>query len=1504
LGKAVLKSLALFFILEACTIAAAKENQFSLKLAGQIGGPTQGVAIQGSYAYVGVGLRLVVLDISRPGSLAETGATRPFSCPVEDVAVNGSLACVAAGGAGLRIVDISDPFNPIEIGAWDSSGYAEGVAVVGNTAYLADGPYGLRILDISKPEEPREIGFAFPANYAFKVALEGHYAYISAAGAGLLVANVSDQANPIEVGTCYTSGYAYGVAVAGNAVYIADGWEGLKIVDVSVKANPRLAGQYKTQGRASGVAISGSLAFVADAFKGLAVLNVSNTLNPSAVGTYEESGGHAGSVTVVGGMAYVADRNLGLQLIAVSDPDAPFWAGSYRSMGLADAVSVTGRYAYAAAGNYGLRIIDISDPNHPRQVGAYDTQSYATSVVVINNYAYVATSSPPDIGQGLHVVDISNPELPVRIGFRKEEAGAYRAMAVSGAVVYLANEHGLQLVDISNPQSPKEIGFVRVWEWPGGEVLSSAVGVFVEGNLAYVAAERAGIKIIDVSNPADPRVIGQCSWPGAFAQNVIVSKGLAYLADMSNGLTIVDVSAPFKPFRVGFYDTIGMAESLTQSDDLVYVADGGAGVSVVDVSRPSNPGFVTHYNTPGNSQDIVINGNYVFIADQDAGLLILEKAQTRAILGTVGVSTFSEPHSNKDLIAEAESTKTVFEAGHPVTSGLIQRSPSITSATGRLRDEFLVPSPDFETAPEKRTCSVTSTDDSGYGTLRRCLEDSESGIIITFDPVVFPCLNPSRVILSSSLPHLAEGNTTIDASDAGVILDGSSTPEETSGLTVVSASNVIKGLQIINFPANGITIKEGGKNNIIGGDRAKGKALIGEGNLLSGNGCNGLEISGEGTTDNIIKGNLIGSNLSGTEKFGNSGSGVSLFDGAQRNQIGGLTSGERNIISGNQYAGICLNGETATGNIIAGNLIGTDIWGTSALGNGEHGISISSPENRIGGTTKEERNVISGNSAGHGISLINTASVGNLVIGNYIGIDADGKKVLGNGDHGVAIQMGASNNTASGNVIVSTGRNCILINDWGSSYNTVVGNLLGTDASGTVCLQGTDYSAVHVGMGAGFNRIGGKTAEERNVIVGGVTFARQGQIGNMLIGNFIGTDASGIKGLGASQGVVIGNGSRRPFIGGTTQGERNLISGNNSDGIQLDPIVDYVFIGGNYIGTDAGGAIPVSNHGDGIKVDRGEHNFIQNNLIAYNSGTGINIVEYPFNTIRHNSIHSNTQKGITNTGLPVPAISTIAGDSISGNSCPGCTIEVFSDAEDEGRIYEGNTCASASGAFTFVKNGLLTGPFITATATDADGNTSEFSLPKTMPEGVLSPNAPNGIITGSTGLTYSYSTVGSISNFGHSVEYQFDWKGDGSDLSGWGPAVQSKIWDVPGIYIVKVRARCSVDISVSSRWSSGLKVVVSSSDSSFIFVSLDGMCNGHTPCFSSIQGAINSSGKGVIIFIAEGSYAESLTLTGQKQLRLHGGWNSDFTGLTLNTAIQGSLMIGDAALIVENVTFR
>jgi hypothetical protein len=104
------------------------------------------------------------------------------------------------------------------------------VAVAGNYAYVADDDAGLRVISVSDPTHPSEVGYCDTPGGAFGVAVAGSFAYVADAGAGLRIISVSDPAHPSEVGYYVTPG-AYGVAVAGNYAYVADGSAGLRVIE-------------------------------------------------------------------------------------------------------------------------------------------------------------------------------------------------------------------------------------------------------------------------------------------------------------------------------------------------------------------------------------------------------------------------------------------------------------------------------------------------------------------------------------------------------------------------------------------------------------------------------------------------------------------------------------------------------------------------------------------------------------------------------------------------------------------------------------------------------------------------------------------------------------------------------------------------------------------------------------------------------------------------------------------------------------------------------------------------------------------------------------------------------------------------------------------------------------------------------------------------------------------------------------------------------------------------
>jgi hypothetical protein len=134
---------------------------------------------------------------------------------------------------------------------------------------------------------------------------------------------------------------------------------------------------------------------------------------------------------------------------------------------------------------------------------------------------------------------------------------------------------------------------------------------------------------------------------------------------------------------------------------------------------------------------------------------------------------------------------------------------------------------------------------------------------------------------------------------------------------------------------------------------------------------------------------------------------------------------------------------------------------------------------------------------------------------------------------------------------------------------------------------------------------------------------------------------------------------------------------------------------------------------------------------------------------------------------------------------------------------------------TYTLNGLTQGVtyYIAVTAYDTANNESGYSneVSGMITETVSTPNVLSGPVSGITGGPCSYTTGGSTSSLGNPVQYQFDWKGDGTDLSARGSATHAKTWTVAGTYNVRARAGSTLNASVVSNWSGSLSVTITAS---------------------------------------------------------------------------------------------
>ncbi|HWO56141.1 MAG TPA: thrombospondin type 3 repeat-containing protein [bacterium] len=504
------------------------------------------------------------------------------------------------------------------------------------------------------------------------------------------------------------------------------------------------------------------------------------------------------------------------------------------------------------------------------------------------------------------------------------------------------------------------------------------------------------------------------------------------------------------------------------------------------------------------------------------------------------------------------------------------------------------------------TYVVTHTLDAGIGSLRKALSDANA--VAGPDTITFN--------IPGAGPHVIVPATAYSSLIDRVYINGYSQPGSAVNTLAAGSNAVIKieidGSLLPSSSGFGLAFTSGS----LGSD-VRGLAI---------HSCtrSGIFI----LTDSItVRGCFIGTDATGTIDRGNANCGVRLH-GARYCTIGGAAPADRNLLSGNDEDGVCMNSGTfvnlPTGNVVAGNIIGLNAAGNAALPNTLHGVRMDSTVDcHVGGAAAGAGNTISGNTQ-YGVYVIRGASGlagGNAIRGNIIGLDVGGAVDLGNGSAGV--YLNGAGDTVGG--AVAGARNVISGNTFdgveiqASSGNVIEGNYIGTDITGSLALGNSYGVRVHVLFtgSSTLNRIGGTSAGQRNVISGngtGIFFSASGTQNNDVQGNYIGTDATGTVALpNSSHGVDVRAPNNR--VGAAVAGAGNVISGNGGNGIncQSASFGAIVTMAGNIIGLNAAGNAAVPNSGAGIQISNvfnyriGGATAAARNVISGNGSHGISV---------------------------------------------------------------------------------------------------------------------------------------------------------------------------------------------------------------------------------------------------------------------------------------------------------
>ena len=514
-----------------------------------------------------------------------------------------------------------------------------------------------------------------------------------------------------------------------------------------------------------------------------------------------------------------------------------------------------------------------------------------------------------------------------------------------------------------------------------------------------------------------------------------------------------------------------------------------------------------------------------------------------------------------------------------------------------------------------------------------------------FDAIAFDIAGNwvHKIDLLSALPAIVDRVTITGTTQLGyagtprVVLDGTAAGAGASGLVVNAQGSLVRALGIYRFGVDGVRVQAddcrvvgcyigtgpvslaafgngaagvrvlaGATNARIGGFTSLGS------NVIVANGLAGVLVTGAGTNNNQVVGNTIGLRPDGTVAMPNA-VGVRITDGATGNVVGGTFE---NTIAGNTVQGVVLAG--AAGNTVLGNRIGTDLSGNVARANGGDGVSIELGSS----STQVTDNQISGNT-GNGVAISGNNVTSCVIDGNVIGLNASGTTALGNVLSGVLVTGGASNNTVGGtvaadrNTISGNLQNGIHISGPGTSGNSFLGNFIGTDATGTLDLGNppTACSSLRCRQQHGRRDDGRGPQRHLRQHGDGVVIIGTGTSGNLVAGNFIGTDVTGTAALGnADDGVLVRRRRQGNTIGGTTAAgpQRHLRQRRRRRRDQRCRRRRATLSQGNFIGTDAAGtaawATPStawsSNRGAAQQHDRRDDGRGRN-VISGNNGDGV-----------------------------------------------------------------------------------------------------------------------------------------------------------------------------------------------------------------------------------------------------------------------------------------------------------
>ncbi len=576
-----------------------REYEFAFDYMGSAAwGESKDVQVRDNIAYCTFGAGLVILDVSDPNNPQYLSKYYTQVSP-EQITLYGDYAYVAggsgAGGAAMMIFDISDKYNPVKVGQYgeDFAGWKITIDTANSplVAAVCAGDHGVHFVDISDPANPQ-----FLSHYnlpdARDVLIDGDTAYVIDLQTQLFVVlNVTDYSN--------FYGYNYFVLPGGPRKLLKKG-DYIYVIEEAGHIDDWIPPQIQA-------------------------IDVSDVYNPTIVATYDSLSMDfcLWDAKIVGDTLFVAMGRLPqVHFYDISDPMQIIWRGFIAGYEDAFELDIADSFLYVTCSSTGMGIFDIGNLDSSYRISNYSCEAggdcfsgAAYNIKLFDTFAYILNKG------AIMPISIADPANPYALGCDNYTNGRdFDVQDDFACIIHGKNSH-VRSVDMTNIYDPVTIEYFdtdnKNWD------------VDISGNYAYIAADSAGIQIYDISNPWDLVHVGYYDDiyvdESHIAGTITIRDNIAFVGD-SWGMRALDITDPINPVKIGDFSVStgqGVRRIVLRGSEafLALAPSDSLTIVVVDVADPSNMITISEYAHPDHSiywddaQDIAISGNYAFVAN-------------------------------------------------------------------------------------------------------------------------------------------------------------------------------------------------------------------------------------------------------------------------------------------------------------------------------------------------------------------------------------------------------------------------------------------------------------------------------------------------------------------------------------------------------------------------------------------------------------------------------------------------------------------------------------------------------------------------------------------------------------------------------------------------------------------------------------------------------------------------------------------------------------------------